>query len=317
MSKTVSLVLGSGGARGLTHIGVIEELEKRGYQIKAISGSSIGACVGAMYAAGKLKPFKKWAKSLTRMSLFRLLDFTFSTQGVVKGKRILEELERLVGNCNIEDLPIPFTAVATDMHTGQEVWINRGSLFDAMRASASIPTFFTPLEIHGRSLIDGGVTNPTPIEPILQEKNDLIIVVNINARKTATLPTQVTEEMEHFENEESLNSFTQQKWLQSLPIINATKEAMTVFGIINKSTEIMMEKLTDFSIYHYQPDIVINIPQDTCTTFEFDRATELIKLGRAKCKKALNRYEINNSKRTDFSSVASVLLEYLPLRFGK
>ena len=317
MSKTVSLVLGSGGARGLTHIGVIEELVKRGYTINAISGSSIGAAMGGIYAAGKLKPFKKWTKTLTRMTIFRLLDFTLSTQGIVKGERILEELEVLVGNRDIEDLPIPFTAVATDMHTGQEVWINKGSLFEAMRASAAIPTFMTPLEVHGRFLIDGGVTNPTPIEPILHEKNDLIIVVNINARKSPQVATHIEEEMDHFDTEESFHSFNQEKWLHNLPKISTPKEKMTFFGIINKSTEIMMEKLTDFSIYHYQPDIVINIPQDTCTTFEFDRAAELIKLGKTKCRNALDRYEANNHKKTLPSSIAEMLMEYIPLRFDK
>ena len=318
MAKTVSLVLGSGGARGLTHIGIIEELEKRGYKINAISGSSIGAAVAGVYAAGKLQPFKKWLKTLTKLTVFRLMDFTLSTQGIVKGDRIIAELESLIGTYNIEELPINYTAVSVDLHTGQEVWINKGSLFEAIRASAAIPTFVTPFSFHGREFIDGGVLNPTPIEPVLKEKNDLLIVVNINARTRAEkkMPEHVEEEMDHYDAEQHL-FVTSDKWIEQVPTNIERKENFTVFGIINRSMELMMQKLSDFAIYHYQPDLVINIPHDTCTTFEFYKAAELIQLGKEKCSAALDKYEANKNKRTDFSNIKSVLREYLPLRFDE
>ena len=143
--KTVSLILGSGGARGLAHIGVIHWLEENNYTIKSISGSSIGALIGGVYAAGKLDEFEQWVCALTKLDILSLLDISWSSSGLVHGDKIINTLVDLVGNQIIEDLPIPFTAVATDISKEKEVWINSGSLFDAIRASISLPLFLYSL----------------------------------------------------------------------------------------------------------------------------------------------------------------------------
>jgi len=164
-NKSVSLVLGSGGARGLAHIGIIEWLNDNGYDIQSISGSSMGALVGGIYAAGKLDNYRDWVQSLDKTDVVKFLDFSFSSTGLFKGDRIIDNLRKMVGNHLIEDLSIGFTAVATDLERQREVWFTRGPLFDAIRASIAVPTIFTPHKYKGRYLLDGGLLNPVPIAP--------------------------------------------------------------------------------------------------------------------------------------------------------
>ena len=186
--KSVSLVLGSGAARGLAHIGVIDSLSSHNLEIRSISGTSMGALVGGIYAAGKLDTYRHWVCGLSRADVFRLLDLSFDTGGLFKGDRIIRLLSRLIGDRHIESLPIPFTAVATDIELGREVWLRRGSLFDALRASMAIPAVFTPHIYHGRVLIDGGVVNPLPIAPTLHDKTDLTVAVTLSGSEEATVP---------------------------------------------------------------------------------------------------------------------------------
>ncbi|MGL6291265.1 MAG: patatin-like phospholipase family protein, partial [Silanimonas sp.] len=152
--KRVALVLGAGGARGLAHIGVIEALEARGFEIAAIAGSSMGALVGGIHAAGKLEAYRDWADRLVRNDVLRLLDVTFGASGLIRGERVIGTLRELVGEHRIEGLPIPYVAVATDLATQREVWVQQGPLFDAIRASIAIPMVFTPHEVNGRELVD-------------------------------------------------------------------------------------------------------------------------------------------------------------------
>ncbi|MBT8115323.1 MAG: patatin-like phospholipase family protein, partial [Arenicella sp.] len=180
--KTVSLVLGSGGARGLAHIGVIQWLEQNGYQIKSISGCSAGALVGGVYAAGKLDEFERWSRAISKMDMISLLDISWSRSGLVKGDKFINTLVELVGDQLIEELPIPYTAVATDIKNEKEMWINSGDLFDAIRASISLPLFFTPHTRNGTVLIDGGVLNPIPIAPTFGDDTQLTIAVNLGGR---------------------------------------------------------------------------------------------------------------------------------------
>src|SRR5882724_4588923 len=180
-SPTVSLVLGSGGARGYAHIGAIEELLAHGYDIRCIAGSSMGALIGGVYAAGKLNAYRDWAIALQRFDVLRLLDWTFTGGGLIKGDRIIDKLRDLVGDVNIEDLPLSYTAVAVDLMAQREVWFSRGSLFEAIRASIAIPTVFRPHYYQGRMLVDGGLLNPVPITPTLRDLTDCTIAVDINA----------------------------------------------------------------------------------------------------------------------------------------
>ena len=180
MSKRIALVLGSGGARGYAHIGVIEELEARGYEIACIAGCSMGAVVGGIYAAGKLNEYRDWTQSLDYLDVLRLLDVSFRL-GAIRGEKVFGKIREIVGEINIEDLSIPFTAVATDLTNQQEIWFQEGCLHQAMRASAAIPSLFTPVVQGKRMLVDGGLLNPLPIVPVVSSHCDLIVAVNLNS----------------------------------------------------------------------------------------------------------------------------------------
>ncbi|PKQ43061.1 alpha/beta hydrolase [Pseudomonas sp. o96-267] len=180
MSKKVALVLGSGGARGYAHIGVIEELQARGYEIGCIAGCSMGAVVGGIFAAGKLREYREWTESLDYLDVLRLLDVSFRL-GAIRGERVFGRIQEIVGDVDIENLAIPFTAVATDLTNQQEIWFQEGCLHQAMRASAAIPSLFTPVIQGKRMLVDGGLLNPLPIVPVVSSHCDLIIAVNLNA----------------------------------------------------------------------------------------------------------------------------------------
>lgn len=183
----VSLVLGSGGARGYSHIGVIEEIKRRGHEIVAISGTSMGAVIGGIEAAGKLDDFSEWATGLTQFDVLRLYDLALTEPGMIKADRIFSVIGSIIGPVNIEDLAIPFTAVATDIVNHREVWFQRGSLELAMRASCALPTFITPVMVNGKILADGGLMNPVPVEPTAAIPSDLTIAVSLNGRPN-TIP---------------------------------------------------------------------------------------------------------------------------------
>ena len=189
MNKRIALVLGSGGARGYAHIGVIEELEHRGYDIACIAGCSMGAVIGGIYAAGKLPEYKAWIESLDYLDVLRLVDVSFRL-GAIRGEKVFGKIRDIVGEINIEDLPIPYTAVATDLTNQQEIWFQEGNLHSAMRASAAIPSLFTPVVQGNRTLVDGGLLNPLPIVPVVSSHCDLIVAVNLNSttQKHYTLP---------------------------------------------------------------------------------------------------------------------------------
>lgn len=180
MNKRIALVLGSGGARGYAHIGVIEELERRGYDIACIAGCSMGAVVGGIYAAGKLKEYREWIESLDYLDVLRLVDVSFRL-GAIRGEKVFGKIREIVGEINIEDLRIPYTAVATDLTNQQEIWFQEGCLHQAMRASGAIPTLFTPVMQGNRMLVDGGLLNPLPIVPVVSSHCDLIVAVNLNS----------------------------------------------------------------------------------------------------------------------------------------
>ena len=165
----VALVLSSGGARGLAHIGAIEELESRGYTISSIAGCSMGALVGGVYAAGKLEEFREWMKTIDKKKMLELTDFSLSINHLVKGKRIIDAIMEFVPDINIEDLPLPYCAVATDLKDGREVVFNKGSLFEAIRASISLPSFYEPVQRDGMILVDGGVINPIPLNRVKRQ----------------------------------------------------------------------------------------------------------------------------------------------------
>jgi NTE family protein len=275
MSKTVSLVLGSGGARGLAHLGVIQYLEENGYEIKSIVGCSIGSAVGGFYCAGKLGEFEQWMLSLDKTEIVGLLDVSWSKSGLFKGEKVINKMKALIGETHIEDLPIPYTAVACDIHNEKEVWLNKGSLFDAIRASVSLPLFFTPFEINGVKLVDGGVLNPVPIAPTFGDNTDLTIAVNLGG----PLEHQ-TEEKTEKENADEL-SVGFNEMLDKLKKATGYKESNSwgMYDVADKAFDTMQSAIGRQKIAAYPPDIEIVIPRNACGTLEFNRSKEMIDLG--------------------------------------
>jgi NTE family protein len=288
--KTVSLVLGSGGARGLAHIGVIAELERRDYRIASIAGCSMGALIGGIYAAGELDKFSDWVRGIDKLGIINLLDVAWQSDGLVKGDKIIDKLVDLVGDQQIEDLPMPFTAVATDIASGGEVWISKGRLFDAIRASISLPLFFTPVKRRDAVLIDGGCLNPVPIAPTLGDDTDLTVAVNLNGPPGG-------EEQAAAAPEQAEPSSTVSRWIRNTiddltDSISAKAERdWDAYDVANQGFDAMQTTIARLKMAAYPPDVDIEISRDACGTLEFDRADEMIALGRKHAAEALDRLE--------------------------
>ncbi len=282
--KKVSLVLSSGGARGVAHIGVIDALEKNGYEITSISGSSMGAVVGGVYAAGKLPEFKEWVCDLDKVDVFKLMDFTFSTQGFVRGDKVFNEMKKFVGDCAIEDLRIPFRAVATDLGKKCEVVFDKGDLFTALRASAAIPSVVKPSLYGERFLVDGGVMNPIPVSHVQRSSGDLLIISDVNAN----VPCLVEKKEEQRQMMPWL-----EKWNSLLPrntLRNERKKTPSLFDLLVSSIDLMQDRISDFLVEEARPDILVRISRETCGTFEFHRSHYLIRCGYQETQKAINEY---------------------------
>lgn len=288
--KNVRLVLGSGGARGMAHIGVIEELEKKGYFIREIVGCSMGAVVGGIYCAGYLQEYKHWLIKLSRMDVFRLLDFTISAQGFVKGERVFKAIEEFIGDHQIEHFKTPFTAVAADLIEQKEVLYKSGSLFRALRASIAIPTVFTPVRDGKLKLVDGGVLNPLPLNLINKQPDDFVVAVNINANIPPT-PLQLFEaEIEIKERAAYLRMIDSIR--ASLPKFENNTDAadkLGLFDLLNKSYDMTLDRLTELMIEMHKPDLVVNVSRNACGVFEFYRANEIIEAGRKAFHEAYNQ----------------------------
>lgn len=279
IEATVSLVLGSGGARGLAHIGVIHWLEEHGYQIDSISGCSMGALVGGVYAAGKLDEYEAWARAITRLDIVTLLDVAWSKTGLVRGDRIINALVELVGDKKIEDLPVPFTAVAADVKRQREVWIQSGPLFDAIRASISLPILFTPFNRDGVELIDGGVLNPIPIAPTFRDQTDMTIAVDAGGpidSETGAAAKSVNASSDVSAFRSRLQEFISQ-FKDSLG--SSGKQEWAAFEIVNDAFDAMQSTISRLKIAASPPDKVIVIPRNRCKMLEFHRADELIAYG--------------------------------------
>ncbi|MEZ8169049.1 patatin-like phospholipase family protein [Vibrio tasmaniensis 1F-187] len=278
MEKTISLVLGSGGARGLVHVGIIRWLIEHGYQIKSISGCSIGALIGGVYAAGKLDEFEEWVTSIDQSDMAMMLDFSWQSSGIFKGDKIIETLRGLIGEISIEELPIPYTAVAANVADEKEVWLQSGSLFDAIRASISLPLFFTPHVINGEVLIDGGVLNPVPIAPTFSDKTDFTLAVNLGGEPEmlqqevipVSLPTKESnlhEKVVHFID--NLGSSVKSKMSFNF----------AAYDIANQAFDAMQSTIARQKLAAYPADITLEIPRNACGTLEFDRSQEMIDRG--------------------------------------
>jgi len=271
---TVALVLGSGGARGNAHIGVIQILEEQGFDIISVSGCSMGAVVGGMYAAGKLPAFTEWVSGLSRFDVFRLVDMSLLSMGAIRGEKAYAILEHFVGDQLIEDLPIPYTAVATDLVKQQEVWFQSGHILDAIRASVAVPGMIMPVTEKGRFLVDGGLLNPVPIMPVVPDQADLIISVNLNTNVKNLRPGQKLLLNSAKYGDDSI-----------LSGVNASKSQRShlqwnKMEMLNQCFETMQATMAKYKMAGYEPDIEINIDRNACNFFELYRAKEMIEIGR-------------------------------------
>ena len=285
----VSLVLGSGGARGLAHIGIIRWLEREGYSIESIAGASMGALVGGIYAAGHLETYSNWVCALRRTDVLRFLDLSFRAGGLFKGDRIMDTLREMVGEHVIDDLPLAYTAVATDIDRQREVWISEGPLFDAIRASIAVPTILTPHDYLGLTLLDGGLLNPVPIAPTFRDFTDLTIAVNLNGEPTSaeTLPA-VSAREDREGADRDLRSRIQQ-FLDTVgeSFHDSAERDLGVFELLSRSFETMQNAIAAVKLAAYAPDVLIEIPRDACGSYDFYRAREMIEVGNQRVENAV------------------------------
>jgi len=286
----IALVLGSGGARGLAHIGVLRAIEDSDYEIASISGCSVGALIGGIYAAGKLDAFEEWVSSVSKLDIVKLLDFSFEERGIVKGEKLMAELIDLVGNEAIEDFDVPFTAIATNVGTGKEVWLNSGPVFDAIRASIALPLFFTPVPYKNSWLIDGGVLNPVPIAPAFNNRSDSILAVNLSGEPVDDPDALLGVETSDSDDEEESSTFKD----KLSDLIDSVADSVTrakgnwgMYDIANQAFDAMQETIARQKLASYPPDYTITIPRNACGMLEFDRSKALIALGQEKAQEAL------------------------------
>ena len=323
----VALALGSGGARGYAHIGVIEAVRARGYDIVGIAGSSMGALVGGLHAAGRLDEFADWAKSLTQRTILRLLAPSISAAGVMRAEKILDAVRDILGSVSIEQLPIPYTAVATDLLAGKSVWFQRGPLDEAIRASIAIPGVIAPHKVGGRLLADGGILDPLPMAPIAAVNADLTIAVSLSGSEVGGIaddrdaePGPTVEWLNRMVRSTSalldasaarslldrptaravLARFGADTWPEESDAEGPDAEAddtpqvpkLGGFEVMNRTIDIAQSALARHALAAHPPDLLIEVPRSTCRTLEFHRAVEVIAAGRALANRALDALEV-------------------------
>jgi len=318
----VALVLGSGGARGYAHIGVIAELRDRGFDIVGISGSSMGALVGGLQAAGRLDDFAEWAKSLTQGAVLRLLDPSFTAAGVLRAEKILDVVRDILGDIDIEELPIPYTAVATDLIAGRSVWLQRGPVDTAIRASIAIPGVIAPHVVDGRLLADGGILDPLPMAPLSAVNADLTLAVSLNGGDTtAAGPAPagtVAEDPERdlppgrlnrmWRSSSALLDTSGARSLLDRPTARAILDRFSSgesepgedeestpevpklgsFEVMNRTIDIAQAALARHQLASHPPDLLIEVPRVACRSLDFHRAAELVDVGRELAARALD-----------------------------
>ena len=289
MKQKVALVLGSGGARGTAHIGVIRELIEQGFEISSIAGTSMGALVGGVYAAGKLDEYEKWLCSLSKVDMFNLVDFTLSTKGIIKADRVLREIQKFIPDQKIEDLPIKYVAVATDIKKGIEVVITEGSLFEAIRSSISIPMVITPVLKNETLFVDGGVLNPVPTNRVFRQDGDILIAVNVNGQIPYKKPVSDSVNLGYFEQLTNGKLSAFQKKITMLIPVNK-KESTGYFNLIVNTSSLMLSKIAELTLQIDPPDILVEISRYACGAFDFYKADELIQVGRNTTKKSVKKF---------------------------
>lgn len=317
MGRRVALALGAGGARGYAHIGTLQVLEERGFEVVAIAGTSMGALVGGLAAAGRLDAYTEWVTGLTQYDVWRLLDMNLGGGGAIRAERIFGKVGEILGGALIEDCAVPFTAVATDLNHRREVWFQRGPMATAIRASVAIPSLVTPIVVDGRLLVDGGLMNPVPIEPTAAVVSDLTVAVSLQAGHSRGMPVAPVRTPGPIAG--SVRSLTHR--VSALmggghstegapdeavagddvePVTEGGSPAVTPAPgyapapkelasaeIFNRSFDTMAALITRYRMASNPPDVLVSVPSDACRTMDFHRAPEMIALGRELTEKAL------------------------------
>jgi NTE family protein len=283
-TKDVALALSSGGARGLAHIGAIEELEANGYRISSIAGCSMGALVGGVYAAGKLEEFRDWMKTIDRKKMLELTDFSFSLNHIVKGKRIIEAIMEFVPDIAIEDLPIPYCAVATDLKAGKEVVFSKGSLFEAIRASISLPSFYEPVQRDGMILIDGGVINPIPLNRAKRKPGDILVGIDVSGYDYKSQWEEKHRLTEIQKKDQSLKAKILDKLIPDNIDFNYYTVLSRTSSLMIRQNSILMAELT-------KPEMLVDIQMSRYGSFDYDKSEKIVAIGRQKTLQAIKKYE--------------------------
>ena len=283
-TKDVALVLSSGGARGLAHIGAIEELESHGYHISSVAGCSMGALIGGVYAAGKLKEFREWMKTIDRKKMIELTDFSFSINHLAKGTRIIEAIMEFVPDMAIEDLPVPYCAVATDLKAGREVVFNKGSLFEAIRASISMPSFYKPVQRDGMVLIDGGILNPIPLNRVKRQKKDILVGIDVSGHDYKAQWDEMHRLTEMQKQDNSLKS-------KILDMLIPDNIEFNYYTVLSRTCSLMIRQNSILMAKLMNPDILVDIQMNRYGTFDFDKSEKLVAIGKQKTSLAIDKYE--------------------------
>lgn len=324
VKQDVALVLSSGGPRGFAYIGAIEELEKRGYNITSIAGTSMGSLIGGIYATGKLDEVKEWLYNLNTLKMFGLMDISLSKNHIVKGDKIIDAIKEIVPDMDIRDLNIPFRAVATDLYTGEEIVYSEGPLFDAIRASISIPSLFRPVKQGLRTLIDGGIVNSLPINRVERNGKDILVAFDVNdvnvAEMQAAIVQRYREEQERIELEkrrrlenrqllDSIKNNNTLTWSERLKLLivylkkvisGKMKRDNTIdfslgdnyYSLLDRTFSLMNHTISEITLSKYKPDIVVRMPFDTYGEIsDYTKAKEIAKMGQELMKKALDEWE--------------------------
>lgn len=292
MSKKVALCLSSGGSRGMAHIGAIEELLSRGYEITSISGTSIGSLIGGIFAAGKIHEAHDWFCSLDRQQVLSLTDFSLGLSYVVKGQRVLDAIKEWVPDCEIESLPIPAAFVATDLLNSREVVFTSGKLFDAIRASISIPMCFVPMPYQDTLLVDGGLTNPFPLNRVQRTEGDILVGMNISAEDK--METGVTIPALPDNLWLAKNKRVNELWNKLAKEMDEWTPQINYASLINRTIDVQIQSNCRMMTNFCQPDVVAEMPQNAYSTFDFDKAAEIMDKGRMLMAAALDQYEQNH-----------------------
>jgi NTE family protein len=292
----VAVALGGGGARGYAHIGILEVLRERGYDVVSIAGSSMGAVIGGLFAAGGLDAYADWVRGLTHRDVLRLYDPSPRAPGAIRAEKIFARVADILGDARIEDLPIPFTAVATDLENGDERWFQDGPVNAAIRASAALPGFITPVVIDGRLLADGGLTNPLPIAPTVAAGADVTVAVVVSGRHRTVVPTPRRAESEHRNVRRFLGPrLAALRGSAQSAAVEPTEEAsaslppgLGLLDVMDLSLEAVRTSVLRHTLAACPPDVLITIPRSSCRTLDFHKAEEMIALGRGLAVDALD-----------------------------